>query len=231
MAKDFRDHYHRLTDEEQKEAFLDQRESVTRLYVSLIPFLFIEYVVHRERLLPTGLIFPIAYVLFWSFYYTYYQPSFLESHLSSFQNWNPLAIPAVLLGVCIWFVKYTVIELLHVLILRWIFTRPAPEPAPKPKEPPPPPPLDEVHWRHEGTQATRLTDARAQELARALALLGLSGDPSLEQIHQRYRELAKLFHPDLNPDVTDFGRRFIQIDQAYRLLSKAHAQPDRKLYH
>ena len=220
MPKDYRDHFHQQrTPEKLPEGFHDRRDSLTSVYVSLIPFLIVEYFVEIRRLLPAGLLFPTMFLLYWSFYYTYYKPGFLENQLSTPEMWNFTAIPTVLLGVCLWFLKYTVIEILHLLILRWIIARPAP-PLPPPKAVPPS--FDEVHWRDEKTHSqTRITDTHAQELARALSVLGLSGDPSLEAIHHRYRELAKLFHPDLNPDVTDFGRRFIQIEQAYRKLAKA----------
>lgn len=232
MPKDYRDHFHRASaaelEEEGRAAFADQRDSLTPVYLSLIPFGFAEFMAERTHWLPGGLILPMGFLLFWSFYYTYYKPNFLESRLGSPDTWNLTAIPIVLLGVCLWFLKYTVIELLHLLVLRWILTRPsAAQSPPRPAKPRPTPPRDcddEVHWREDRTAATKLTDSHQQELVRALQTLGLNGDPSLDQIHHRYRELAKLFHPDLNPDVTDFGRRFIEIDQAYRKLSKARSR-------
>ncbi len=58
-----------------------------------------------------------------------------------------------------------------------------------------------------------------RDLENALGLLGLKGCRDWKKIQKRYRELAKKFHPDLNPDLTQTGNRFIIYDGAYRKLS------------
>jgi DnaJ-class molecular chaperone len=40
-------------------------------------------------------------------------------------------------------------------------------------------------------------------------------------IQKRYRELAKKYHPDLNPELTQAGNRFMLYDAAYRKLEAA----------
>jgi hypothetical protein len=56
----------------------------------------------------------------------------------------------------------------------------------------------------------------------ALQTLGLSDTTThWVQIQKAYRVLAKQCHPDLNPDVTIVGTKFIEIDRAYRLLHAA----------
>jgi hypothetical protein len=221
--KDYRDRFHRPTDPAQGlEGFVDQRDSLVRIYVSLVPFLVAEYYseLHYD-FLPPALIFPIGFLLFWAFYYTYYKPGFLEE-LGRQGQWNLSAIPLVVLGVSIWFVRITVVELLHFVALRWI-VKPAPRarPAAEAGAAPEPPPAREQTASFRRPEPPRGETEIPAELVRSLQTLGLKGSPSWDEIHHRYRELAKLFHPDLNPDVTDFGRRFIAIDQAYRRLGRA----------
>jgi len=211
--KDFRERFsrpsHTRGEPDPWEGFVDQRDSsLASVYLSLIPFLISEYYCElRFDRLPSGLVFPIGFLLFWAFYYTYYKPDFLEEHLNSQPAWNPTSIARVGFGVLVWFFRITVVELLHWIALRWVIRRPVKK-APS---------LSLV--RKKEKQKSNVQGIPA-ELVRSLETLGLTGSPSWSEIHHRYRELAKRFHPDLNPDVTDFGRHFIVIDKAYRSLGK-----------
>ena len=66
-------------------------------------------------LIPSGLIFPTSYLLFWAVYYSYYCPGFFEERLTAPKKWDMMAVPTILIGVTIWFVKVTVVELGHFL--------------------------------------------------------------------------------------------------------------------
>lgn len=81
-----------------------------------------------------------------------------------------------------------------------------------------------VEWSHPKKeevplQKTGSPQALPREVENALSLLGLKGCRDWGVIHKRYRELAKKFHPDLNPDITTAGNRFIIYDGAYRRLN------------
>lgn len=255
-SKYYRDHLYRLREHPVDPGMADGRNSFTRVYLSLVPFLMLEYYVERTSdVLPSGLVFPMGFLLFWAFYYTYYRPGLLEDRLSTPKEWNPAGIVTLLVGVAIWFVKVTVVELSHLLLLRWLFSRKATphragtqgarrpsassqsagtgswntgtgsfntrpsgqqaaggqgaahgashaQRAPKREAPPPKPPA-----------------SLPPDILSALDVLGLPPSTDWNEIHKRYRELAKKFHPDLNQEITELGRRFIRVDQAYRKLN------------
>lgn len=50
-------------------------------------------------------------------------------------------------------------------------------------------------------------------------ILGLEQDADLGDIKTAYRKLSKKFHPDLNPDDDFFNKMFLQIQEAYEVLS------------
>jgi curved DNA-binding protein CbpA len=50
-------------------------------------------------------------------------------------------------------------------------------------------------------------------------VLGVKPDASAEEIRKAYRQLAKQFHPDLNPGKPEAEARFKSISAAYDLLS------------
>ena len=52
-------------------------------------------------------------------------------------------------------------------------------------------------------------------------LLGVSPDASDEALKTAYRKLAKMHHPDLNPDNPDATRRFRQVAAAISILCDA----------
>lgn len=245
-AREYREHLYRSRSHPELlgSDFYDRRDSFSTLYLSIIPFLALEYYCEISfELLPSGLVFPTGYLLFWAFYYTYYKPGFLEDRLTSPQKWDLTGIPTVLVGVLIWFVKVTVVELSHFFV-KTLFgvrgstggerrQRPrqghhfhqssaraqaqqrAYEQArasqrPRPKTPPPFP----------SKQASSLP----RDISHALSVLGLQEGVDWNDIHKRYRELAKQYHPDLNHDITDVGRRFMMYDAAYRKLLAVKAQ-------
>ena len=62
-------------------------------------------------------------------------------------------------------------------------------------------------------------------------LLGVDPDADEETLKAAYRKLAKMHHPDLNPDDTDAARRFRQVVSAIAILgdAKKRAAYDRRL--
>ncbi|XP_049610414.1 dnaJ homolog subfamily C member 22 [Syngnathus scovelli] len=60
-----------------------------------------------------------------------------------------------------------------------------------------------------------------EEEKKALEVLSLGAQASLEEITRGYRELAKTWHPDHNPS-KDAEATFIKIHKAYRLLLQRH---------
>jgi tetratricopeptide (TPR) repeat protein len=55
-------------------------------------------------------------------------------------------------------------------------------------------------------------------LADCYRLLGLSSGASFEQIKSSYRQLARRYHPDVNPGDTRAKEKFIEITAAYKFL-------------
>lgn len=51
-------------------------------------------------------------------------------------------------------------------------------------------------------------------------ILGVNRNASEEEIHNSYRDLARRYHPDLNPDDTDAKEKFQAVQQAYEVLSE-----------
>jgi curved DNA-binding protein CbpA len=55
-------------------------------------------------------------------------------------------------------------------------------------------------------------------------LLGISEDATADDIKQAFRELAKRFHPDSNPNDARAQARFTQVSRAYETLSDGPAR-------
>lgn len=60
-------------------------------------------------------------------------------------------------------------------------------------------------------------------------VLGIDRDATDEEIKKAYRNLAKKYHPDLNPDNKEAEAKFKEVNEAYQVLSnpEAKAQYDR----
>ena len=62
-----------------------------------------------------------------------------------------------------------------------------------------------------------------EELDIAYHILGLSITATIEQAHQKYRELAKEWHPDVNPH-PQAAQKFMEIKQAYETILELNQQ-------
>lgn len=89
-----------------------------------------------------------------------------------------------------------------------------------------PPPLRSVKSPPRSEHPPKQAPAKKEEdflpekVLQNLSVLGLKPTRDWNTIHKRYRELAKQYHPDLNPEVTTRGTRFMIYDAAYRNLVK-----------
>lgn len=213
-AREYRDHlYARRTHPHKLSGGATRAESFSSLYLTLVPFVVGEYFAElRFATLPSGIVFPLAFVLFWAFYYTYYRPGVLESQLSGPSKWDLHSIPTVLLGTLIWFAKVFVVEFTDFLLSSFL-KRKEHVSHPSRKEP-----LRRVETQQRPAQAPQGPPPVPREVENALAVLGLKDCRDWRTIQKRYRELAKQFHPDLNPDITTAGNRFMIYDGAYRRL-------------
>ncbi len=186
--------------------FKDARDSYGKVYLSILPFALLEYFFEVSfEVLPGGLVFPVGFLLFWAFYYTFYQPGFLENPLNTRAPVNLAAIPTLILGLVLWFLKATLEEVGN------LFRAPPARKAP-------------VSARHVHQKRPTPPPLLSPDLIEALHVLGLKPGCTWRDIHKQYRHLAKQFHPDLNPDITDFGHRFMRVDSAYHKLGKVRAQ-------
>lgn len=206
-SKKYREYLHQTRSHPEAPASAEAGQSFKGIYTSFIPFLALEWFLEvRFEALPQGIGFPFGFLLFWAFYYTYFKPGQLETRLKSPQRWESGTIPSVVLGSAIWFVKIVVVELSEVLLLRWFLgTDSKQKPQAFSKGPTP--------------IVSSSSSSLPREIENALCLLGLKDCRDWTVIHKRYRELAKKFHPDLNPELTAAGNRFMIYDGAYRRLS------------
>lgn len=171
--KDYRSHLYenRTHPETENKPEKKNAPSFSIWILSAVPFLLIEYFFEVEfKRLPSGLIFPAGFVLFWGFYH-----SILFS--------NKITIPKKK-------IKRTPV-------------------IPFPKAKPAPP-----------NDTKKTEDFLPEKILQNLSVLGLKPTRDWNLIHKRYRELAKQYHPDLNPEVTTRGTRFMIYDAAYRNLLK-----------
>ena len=145
------------------------------------------------------------------------KPGFLENRLTSPQQFDLAWVPSLILGILIWFVKVTMVEISHLVFFQWIKAKPTPKPR--------------AQAAHAGARKPAAHSAPFQppsllapDLVHALQVLGLKPGCGWRDIHRQYRALAKQFHPDLNPEITDFGHRFMKVDEAYHRLAKVRSK-------
>ena len=62
-----------------------------------------------------------------------------------------------------------------------------------------------------------------EKLSIAYHSLGLSITATIEQAHQKYRELAKEWHPDVNPH-PQAAQKFMDVKQAYETILELNQQ-------
>jgi DnaJ-class molecular chaperone len=56
-------------------------------------------------------------------------------------------------------------------------------------------------------------------------ILGIPEGSPIEEVKVAYRKLAKTYHPDLNPENETAHQRFMEVQQAYDLITKEQAKP------
>ena len=200
----------------------DKRGSFLLLYVTIGPFLVAEYLAESVEMVPSGLIFPVGFFLFWAFFYIYYKPDFLEKRMSQSKDGglNLLTLPSLLIGLGIWVVKSTWILLSDLILLKWL--RPMKQTSRVEEDPfrrGSRGNLDPAESRTQKTHPFQTISDLPPDIRLSLAVLGLQNCRSWDLIHQRYRELAKRLHPDLNPEITRTGHRFMELDAAYKKLA------------
>ena len=57
-----------------------------------------------------------------------------------------------------------------------------------------------------------------------LHVLGLSGNPTWEEISSAYRKMARKYHPDLHPNDKDAAKNFKRIQAAYEILEHLYGK-------
>lgn len=257
-VRKYRDEVYKLRSHPEAKPYYfgpDERDSFFRVYLSILPFLMLEYIVEARFDSPiAGIMFPTGFLLFWAFYYTYYRPGLLEAKLSTAADGALSDFPKIIFGTAIWFVKATVFGVIK--FATDFFWEQTPRKATLKQVPP----VRMAYTRAQRPQADRTaheplhektqTNFRPRpaatppplkkeqappplpsELISALKVLGLADCRDWRIIHHRYRELAKKYHPDHNPsEITAAGKQFQVCDAAYRKLlqSKARYFPEAK---
>jgi hypothetical protein len=106
------------------------------------------------------------------------------------------------------------------LSFRVMGPRPAQAPAPLR-------PSEFLHGRRRSRDAAAAPPPRRSEMepsrAQSLRLLGLQGEPRADDVRAAFRRMARQWHPDRHPGVSEptraaLGRRFAQITGAYEHL-------------
>jgi hypothetical protein len=212
--------------EMDRSGFSDARNSFVPVWISLPPFVLMEYFVELSLpRIPSALVFPVGFLLFWAFYFTFYKPNVLEDRLSDPDRWRLNFPPSLILGFALWFLQASFLELRYWLMAPFRFTtvkaisnddlsKTAQRPSLGSK------PTQGSKKGFSNTPSPT-SPPLPKEVQSALLVLGFVTDtaPAWNDIHKQYRMLAKKLHPDLNDTGTQ-GRRFIEVDQAYRKLAR-----------
>jgi hypothetical protein len=231
-ARNYRQHLYQNRSHPAYPGVIEGQSNRGPLYLSVVAFIAAEYFFElKASRIPSGLMFPVGFLFFWAFYYTYYQPGHLEKTLSSEKKWDLSGIPVILINTCIWFVKIVFVELTEKIISNFIKSQKVAPPrnASRPKA---------ASTFHRTSQNNFKSQARVhsyssheapvrgdgtlpKEITNALGIMGIPEARDWAMIQKRYRELAKKYHPDLNPELTQAGNRFMLYDAAYRKLEAA----------
>jgi DnaJ domain len=229
-ARDYRAHLYQNRAHPKGVGRVDSPTDNSALYFSVLAFLAAEYLVELKLArFPSGLVFPTGFLFFWAFYYTYYQPGHLEKTLSHEQKWDISGIPLTLVRGCIWFVKIMFVEFTEKIISNLVGSKKEIEKTN--------PSRTRTHYKVYSGKQQRESSYRPQsqafpnrdsaresqtrlpkEVSNALGIMGIPEARDWTIIQKRYRELAKQYHPDLNPELTQSGNRFMLYDAAYRKL-------------
>ena len=236
-ARDYREHLYQHRSHPAQAKAIQSASDSSAIYLSVVAFIAAEYFFELKlEKVPSGLMFPAGFLFFWAFYYTYYQPGHLEKTLSSENKWDLSGIPLTILSSCIWFVKIMFVELTEKVLSQVFKPQPVKVKAQRKMNPKSQPQNFSSGTRtgrntrfqgHHTRSAQPLSDfpqtgtGLPRELTNALGIMGIPEARDWSVIQKRYRELAKKFHPDLNPDLTQAGNRFMLYDAAYRKLEAA----------
>lgn len=172
---------------------------------SLFCFLCGEYLLQLAfKHYSSGLLFPMGFFLFWAFYYSYVRP--IQAGTSEREPLRSSVFDEML----------NPITMLLKQIFR-LFGRGATQKKSGQRR--------TAYVHQETTRPQQIFSstnhpALPKDILHALQILGLNEQcREWDLIHHRYRELAKKYHPDLNPLEVSTGKKFILFDEAYRKLA------------
>jgi hypothetical protein len=231
-ARNYRQHLYQNRSHPSYPGAVETQSNRGPLYLSVVAFIAAEYFFElKATRIPSGLMFPVGFLFFWAFYYTYYQPGHLEKTLSSEKKWDLSGIPVILINTCIWFVKIVFVELTEKVIFNIMNSQKA---SPRrntvrPKAASSSHRTSQNNFKAQARVHTQSFNEAApigemtlpREITNALGIMGIPEARDWTVIQKRYRELAKKYHPDLNPELTQAGNRFMLYDAAYRKLESA----------
>jgi hypothetical protein len=63
------------------------------------------------------------------------------------------------------------------------------------------------------------------------SILGVERGASRAEIQKAYRQLARKYHPDANPDDSQVAKRFVEIEDAYEMLCEPERRKPKGAYH
>ncbi len=187
---------------------LPSQDSLNNVYVSVLPFVAGEYLIEANwSWSPTGIIFPAGFLLFWTFYFIYFRAVTIDPFNA--RNSNVSSFFSLMGSVFYWFIGSTLYSIFHPFGTSK--TKRAKKRALPPRQ------TFRSTIRPVPNEPIRSLPA---EVIESLKVLGLPENSHWDVIHKRYRSLAKQYHPDLHPELTDPALKFRRIDSAYRRLEQ-----------